>query len=58
MLKLLTLKSFALYSVASKRNKELIKNQKIFRFISLARRTMMALNLNIKLSKLKITQNN
>ena len=57
VLKLLTLKSFALYSVASKRRKELAKNQKVFRFISLARRSLMAFKLNIALSRQKVSQN-
>jgi len=57
-LKLLTLKAFAIYSVASKRRKELQKNIKMFRFISLARRTLMAFKINISLQRDKETMNN
>ena len=49
VLKLLTLKSFAIFSIASKRRRELAKNQKAFRFISLARKALMSLKLNINL---------
>ncbi len=56
-LKLLTLKAFAIYSVASKRRKELQKNIQMFRFISLARRTLMALKINISLQRDKETMN-
>jgi hypothetical protein len=46
-LKHLTLKAFALYSIASKRRKELNKNQQFFRFISLARRTFLGFKINV-----------
>ena len=53
-LKVKTLRAFALFSVASKRDRELKKNMRYFRWRALATRVVMGLKVNIHMKRRKI----
>ncbi len=48
------MKAFALYSIASKRDRELKKNMQYFRHKSLLSRTLLGFKLNISMNKKKV----